>query len=193
MMNARYQNVKRRQQCGVAGWQLISVVLGVIAVLAVVMLVFYPRPISEPPVVPTAPPPPPPVSKQARPDTAREVIAELKAAGDPIDYAQAQSQAQEFHAEGRLADAQLLYFFAARGGHAPAAFDLASMYDPNHYSTGTSLMDEADPFQAYKWYQQAKNAGDENAAERLEALRAWAEQAADAGDGDAERLLLTWE
>ena len=92
-----------------------------------------------------------------------------------------------------MADAQLLYFFAARGGYAPAAFDLATFNDPNHADTASGLVAAPDPFQAYRWYTVARDAGDERASQRLEELRAWAESASRSGDGDAERLLLQWE
>jgi len=132
-------------------------------------------------------------SEEQRGDSAREIIDRLSAAPGGIDYADAYARAQEFHSAGRLADAQLLYFFAARGGHAPAAFMLATYYDPNHHAEQISLMDEPDPFQAYKWYRQAEAAGDQAAAERLADLRAWAEGAAQSGDSAAEQLLLQWE
>lgn len=106
---------------------------------------------------------------------------------------QAYARAQAFQAEGKLADAQLLYFFAARGGYAPAAFDLASFYDPNHFSKETSLMNDPDPFQAYKWYKKSLELGRDDAEARLAALHAWAEDAAGTGNMKAEQLLLVWE
>ncbi len=127
-----------------------------------------------------------------RGDSARDIIDELKSSENGIDYAVAYERASQFRAEGRSADAQLLYFFAARGGHGPAAFDLASSYDPNHQGE-SSLMNEPDPFQAYRWYQRARDAGEVAAEQRLAELRGWAEQAAGAGDAEAERLLLQWE
>lgn len=128
-----------------------------------------------------------------RGDTARQIIEELSSAKGGPDYAGAYERAQEFQQQGRFADAQLLYFFAARGGHAPAAFDLATFYDPNHHSEASSLMDEPDPFQAYRWYEAAAEAGDDAANQRLTELRSWAEKAAADGDAEAERLLLQWE
>ena len=132
-------------------------------------------------------------SEQERGDTARTIIDSLRQASAGPDYAEALARAREFQADERLADAQLLYFFAARGGHAPAAFELASLYDPNHHPGDDSLLQDPDPFQAYKWYQQALEAGHEQAAQRLEELRAWTEQASEAGNAEARRLLLQWE
>ena len=128
-----------------------------------------------------------------RGDSAREIIEELRSSTDDIDFALAYERAQQFQADGRFADAQLLLFFAARGGHAPAAFDLATLHDPNHHDGESSLADEPDAFQAYRWYVTARDAGHETADERLAELRAWAESTAASGDPDAERLLLQWE
>jgi hypothetical protein len=102
-------------------------------------------------------------------------------------------QARAFQAAGELDDAQVLYFFGARQGHAASAFALAEMNDPNYHSPETSLLDEPDAFQAYRWYTAARDAGMENADERLTALQAWARTAAAAGDDEADRLLLQWE
>ena len=171
---------------------LVVIAVVVIGVIAAVLLL---RPEPEPVPVPGRPleTVEPAQSAEERGDTAREIIAQLEAGPDGPDYAEAHARAQEYLAEGRSADAQLLYFFAARGGHAPAAFDLATFNDPNRAGTTAGLVAAPDPFQAYRWYTAARDAGDERAAGRLEELRAWAESASRDGDGDAERLLLQWE
>ena len=133
----------------------------------------------------------PATSKLAVPELAREVINEQNQEQSP-DYAAALEQARSLRAEGKLADAQLLYFFAARGGYAPAAFELAELYDPLNFDVTTSLMEQPDPFQAFKWYQQASQSGIAEAAVRIEALHDWAQQAAEEGNLDAEQLLLQW-
>lgn len=135
--------------------------------------------------------PAPATSQQAVPDIAREVISEQQREQTP-DYAATLEQARSLRAEGKLADAQLLYFFAARGGYTPAAFELAELYDPLHFDASSSLMGKPDAFQAYKWYQEAAQAGDPQAPMRLDELQMWAQQAAADGDVDAERLLLLW-
>ena len=134
----------------------------------------------------------PPTSREAVPQVAREVISEQQQTQAP-DYAAALEQARSLRAEGKLADAQLLYFFAARGGYSPAAYELAELYDPLHFDATSNLMDKPDPFQAFKWYQQASLAGNSQAAVRLEQLHVWAQQAAESGDLDAEQLLLQWQ
>lgn len=172
------------------------VLIAIIGALVVALLAFYLlRPQPEP--IP-APGPPletvaPAESGEERGDTAREIIARLKADENGPDYAEAHARAQDFQADGRLADAQLQYFFAARGGYAPAAFDLGTFNDPNHFTAATSLMAEPDPFQAYRWYTAARDAGHDGASARLDELHAWAESASQSGDAVAERLLLQWE
>lgn len=163
------------------------IILAVVLAVAAYFLLF---PISDPPIEPSVQVPP--AAKQARPDSAREVINTLRAA-DEVDYDSAYDQANAFLDDGDVADAQLLYFFAARQGHGPSALVLARLYDPLDFDPSTSLMDEPDPFQAFKWYRQALESGEEEAAPRLEALRAWAAEAAAAGDQQAEQLLLQWE
>jgi hypothetical protein len=67
------------------------------------------------------------------------------------------------------------------------------MNDPNHHSPETSLLNEPDAFQAYRWYSAARDGGIAEADARLAALKEWAQTAAAAGDGEADRLLLQWE
>jgi TPR repeat protein len=134
----------------------------------------------------------PPTAKQAKPDDARDIINTLKASTE-VDYDNAYDQASEFLRDGDVADAQLLYFFAAREGHGPSAFVLAGLYDPVDFNSASSLMDNPDGFQAFKWYNKALEAGETEAAGRLDALKAWSEKAAAEGDVKASQLLLQWE
>lgn len=138
---------------------------------------------------------PGPAPGMDRGDAARETIADLRQDGGngPANYDEAYSQAEGFRQEGRLADAQLLYFFAARNGHAPSAFRLAEMNDPLYHDPATSLLPRPDAFQAYRWYSQALEGGVDDAAGRLDALRQWAEEQAQDGNPEAERLLLQWD
>ena len=129
-------------------------------------------------------------------DSARDLIDELQSGEGEVDYGRAYERAQAFRSEGRAADAQLLYFFAARAGHADSAFELAELYDPTRAQgrdtegdPEAALTTDADAFQAWRWYGAAEEAGHPQAAERLSELRNWAEQAAAAGDAEAERLL----
>jgi TPR repeat protein len=178
------------------------IVIGIAVAAIIIVAAFFlvtrapdPEPIPEPLPESTRPleTVAPAETAAERGDSAREIIEELRSSRDGIDYAVAYERAQQFQADGRFADAQLLLFFAARGGHAPAAFDLATLHDPNHHDGETSLADKPDAFQAYRWYVTARDAGHETADERLADLRAWAESTAASGDTDAERLLLQWE
>ncbi|MEL7448588.1 MAG: hypothetical protein AAFN78_05225 [Pseudomonadota bacterium] len=186
------------RQRGQSKWLLIAV-LGGLALLALV--VFFPGSAPDPVPAPMADDTDEPGGETVAPaetaeqrgDTAREIVAAMKASGIDIDYADAYARAGAFHAEGKLADAQLLYFFAARGGNADAAFTLASMYDPLHHGEQPTLMNKPDMVQAFQWYTQASSAGIAAAGERLTALRQWTEQAAASGDIQAEQLLLQWE
>jgi len=134
---------------------------------------------------------PGPITGADRAEDAREFIADAGEPG-PESYTEAYERAREFQKEGRLADAQLLYFYAARGGNAAAQFELAAMNDPNHHGRATSLLAEPDPFQAYKWYSAALEHGSREAQGRLDALHDWTEKAAAEGNSEAERLLLQW-
>lgn len=183
--------VKIPRQTGAINRRHMPIAAGIIVLVVIVIFLLYPKSVEEPqqaiPAVSESV-----TSGEERGDTAREIIQALQVR-ENVDYGEAYRQGREFHEQGRLADAQLLYFFAARGRHAQAAFELATTYDPLHHSTGASLMDEPDPFQAYKWYQQATEDGHGEAGPRLEKLHAWAEDAAGQGDINAEQLLLIWE
>ncbi len=131
-------------------------------------------------------------SSEARAEDARQYIAKLQSA-DHVDYDAAVERAKRFQTEGKLADAQLLYFFAARNGNGQAAFALARMNDPVGFDPKASLLAKPAPFQAFKWYTVARDQGVQGAAQRLEQLHTWAEQAAGNGDQQAEQLLLEWK
>lgn len=175
---------------------VIGIVTAVVVILAAIWLFMggedEPEPIPEPAgreldtVAPAE-------TAAERGDSARDLIDELQSAEGEVDYGRAYERAQAYLEEGRAADAQLLYFFAARGGHADAAFELAQLYDPTRDAAASGLAGEPDAFQAYRWYDAAAEAGHPQAEERLTELRNWAEQAAAAGDAEAERLLLQWE
>jgi len=152
-----------------------------LAVVAIAALLFLMRPSLEPGAI----------TGSERAEDAREFLADVRESG-PESYEDAYERAREYQENGQLADAQLLYFYAARSGHAGAEFELAEMNDPNHHESATSLLEEPDAYQAYKWYSAALEHGSSEAQERLEALRDWTTKAAAQGDSAAERLLLQW-
>jgi hypothetical protein len=132
-----------------------------------------------------------PVDAGAIAVTPEPVRAAADGAGAELDAAY--EQARELQAAGQLDDAHVLLFFGARQGHARSAYAYAEANDPNHHSPATSLLDEPDAFQAFRWYTAALDGGVDEAGARLDALREWAETAASAGDAEAERLLLQWD
>jgi len=121
---------------------------------------------------------------------AREYIEQIRAAGKPYPLAQVHDKAQDFQHEGSLADAHLLYFFAARENHLPAMMVMAQLSDPALFQAENSLLDEADAIQAFKWYSKAAELGQPAAAESIGKLRQWAQDAAATGDPEARQLLL---
>lgn len=123
---------------------------------------------------------------------ARDYIEQLRAGGKPYPLDEVFARAGEHLADGNLADAHLLYFFAAREDHLPAVMALGEMADPTRFSAADSLLDEADVIQAHKWYRKAAALGDANAAVRLDELQRWAQGAAAADDPGAAQILLNY-
>ena len=124
---------------------------------------------------------------------ARQYIEQVRANGKPYPLAQAVEKAQEYLREGSLADAHLLFFFAAREEHLPAVMQMAEMSDPTLFRAEDSLLDHADVIQAYKWYQKAATLGQQEAVARLENLQQWASDEAEAGNPHARQLLLNFQ
>jgi TPR repeat protein len=125
--------------------------------------------------------------------SARELIKRLRAGELAFDSKQILEQVSDHQNQGRLTDAYLLLFYAAREGDAQAAFSLASMHDPNHFSEGNPLLEKPDSYQAHKWYSAAADKGVSQATERLRILRKTTEERANSGDSAAMRLLLNWQ
>ncbi len=125
-------------------------------------------------------------------EAARALIAAMRAPNAEEDLDTVFRKAGESLKLGRIADAHLLYFFAARRGHAPAAFVLAEIYDPVRFDRDRSLLGRPDPVQALKWYRVAAAEGDGEAQARLKSLESWVDAKARAGDAEALRLRLSW-
>lgn len=124
---------------------------------------------------------------------AREYIKDLRDQGKPYPFTQVYEKAQKFMQEGSLADAHLLYFFAAREDHVPSIMKLAEMSDPTLFRAEDALMDDADVIQAYKWYRKAADMGHQLASERVDGLQQWASNAAEDGNPHAKQLLLNFQ
>ena len=122
---------------------------------------------------------------------AREFIAMAGQNGAPADILF--DKAEDLSQSGKPADAYLLYFQAAREGHAGASIALAKQADPAFFSPENGMLDKPNITQARKWYLAAINAGDTSAAELLENLHLHVQSRAAAGDPEASRLLLQWK
>jgi TPR repeat protein len=125
-------------------------------------------------------------------EEARAIIEGLDAAPaiETLDRAYAEGRA--LRDAGRTADAYLLFFYAAREGHAPSALALGAMADPAQAAGERGATGEPNLFEAHKWYALASELGNTTAEARLADLRSRVEAAAAAGDLQAERLLLQW-
>lgn len=123
---------------------------------------------------------------------ARQQIQDIRAQGKPYPFDQLMAEASAFASEGSLADAHLVFFFAAREGHVEAMMMMAEMSDPTLFQAENNLLDKANAVQAYKWYRQALDSGFEPAASRLENLQRWAEAEAAYGNPEAQQLLLNF-
>ena len=121
---------------------------------------------------------------------ARQYIEQLRSAGKPYPLSEVFAKAQQYRSEGSLADAHLLYFFAAREDHLIAMITMGEMSDPVLFRAEDSLLDEADAIQAYKWYSKAAELGQPFASRRLDDLGRWANEAAAKGNAEARQLLL---
>jgi len=125
-------------------------------------------------------------------ELARDEIRQWRAQGAPYPFDSIMAKASEFASNGSLADAHLLFFFAAREGHVDAMMMMAEMSDPTLFRADNNLLDRANAVQAYKWYKQALELGFEPARARLDNLRAWAEAESGYGNAEASHLLLNF-
>jgi len=115
----------------------------------------------------------------------------LAEAGDPAAV-EITAKAREFQRAGRLADAWLLYFKAAREGDPAAAMALAEQADPAFYDPARSALARPDLVQAHKWYARALALGAEEARSRLKGVLERLARRASQGDEAAALLLQEW-
>lgn len=124
--------------------------------------------------------------------SARALISRLRSGETTYSPQQILDQVSAFQNQGKATDAYLLLFYAAREGNGNAAFSLASMHDPNHFSDDNALLEKPDSYQAHKWYTAALDKGVAEARERLRKLKKSTEEQAKEGNLAAQRLLLNW-
>ncbi len=135
--------------------------------------------------------PTPPDAPKQEGDEARDFINKTRQNGGSPDILY--QQANESMQSGKLVDAHLLNFEAARQGHAAAAMVLAQQADPAFHSAANSALDKPDIIQARKWYLVAASNGDKTASELLDKLHQTVIARAAAGDPQAGHLLLQWK
>ncbi|MET0088696.1 MAG: hypothetical protein ABW068_01530 [Candidatus Thiodiazotropha sp.] len=133
------------------------------------------------------------VGEKSVAEDARSLVSRLRSGSLTLNNTQIMERAAEYQTSDRQTDAYLLLFYAARNGNGPAAFALASLYDPNHFKPGNELLESPDVFQAHKWYLEAEKQQVPGARERLQILRSSIETQARSGDPSAQRLLLNWQ
>jgi hypothetical protein len=131
------------------------------------------------------------ISRNQPPDSggARAFIEKLRQEGGDTGQ-EAFEEAEKQRSIGNNADAYLLYYFAAKQGHGEAALMLGTQSDPTYFTSINSALDEPDPGQAIKWYRLAIAAGNEDAKHNLAELSKRIKQQAEAGNGEAQRLML---
>ncbi len=192
-------------------WLIISLVIAV-TVIAVMMVPEADRKAEDiPPPVGLAETPPAPVSEmdesipateavgvdadtsaiQHEGDAARTYLAQ--ATGEGLAASAVYAKAQEFRSRRQFGDAWLLYFKAAKDGHAEAAMALAEQADPRYFKADETVLSQPDVVQAHKWYLQAQRNGSEQAGQRLQQLLADLEKSVQADDEQAAVLLETWK
>ena len=121
---------------------------------------------------------------------ARKLVEQARIGGVPYPLEEIHQKALGFQNEGSLADAHLLFFFAAREGYRPSMMKMAELSDPTRFEASNSLLDRADAVQSLKWYRKLAALGEPSADERIRKLREWAVQASVLGNPEARQLLL---
>lgn len=123
---------------------------------------------------------------------ARELIRLAREKGEPYPLEQLYQQALEKQTSGDMENAHLLFFFTAREGHLPSILKMGEMADPLLFNSAESLLDEADPIQAYKWYKIAISRESLEAEQKMSALQEWSKLEADTGNKIAQQLQLSF-
>jgi TPR repeat protein len=191
MRNETHDQGHSRQQLSI--WSVMALIIITFIIAAGLYFLFENQDQFQPPgQANIAQQPTAEVTQHKQENLGRSIIAKLKTQQQKPDLDDVFRQAETFILKGQLEDAHLLLFYAARLGHPMSARTLGSMYDPNHHNASTSLMDEPDLAQSYKWYKIAADAGDPVALERLSELKILVELAASSGDEEAKMLLLNW-
>lgn len=124
---------------------------------------------------------------------ARELIRLAREKQRPYPLDDLYKHALAERADKDMENAHLLFFFCAREGHLPSILMMGEMSDPLLFKEDKSLLDQADPIQAYKWYRIAIERHSVEAGEKMNSLQKWAETEASVGNKIAQQLLLSFE
>jgi serine/threonine-protein kinase len=103
-------------------------------------------------------------------DDAFALAQQRIAAGDPPSRPQTWALLQALRRAGQQDPAFALARELARSGDGPAAFLIAEMYDPLHWSPETSPFSRPNEGKATEWYRRAADAGVADASASLKAL-----------------------
>ncbi len=123
---------------------------------------------------------------------ARELIRLAREKNRPYPLDNLYQQALAERADNDMENAHLLFFFCAREGHLPSILMMGEMADPILFNADNSLLDQADPIQAYKWYRIAIDRNNVEAQQKMDVLKQWAETEANSGNKTAQQLLLNF-
>ncbi len=123
---------------------------------------------------------------------ARDLIRLTREKNRPYPLDELYKQALIEREDNDMENAHLLFFFSAREGYLPSILMMGEMADPLLFNSRNSLLDQADPIQAYKWYRIAIERDNTEAQFKMNALQKWAEKEADTGNKTAQQLLLNF-
>ncbi len=107
----------------------------------------------------------------------------------PMDPDRLIARGDKLFSLGDLGSARLVYGMAVTSGSGRAAQFIGRTYDPLYLKTAGLDGIQANATLAAEWYGKAEAMGDEEAARRVDELRAWLEERATQGDTDAIRTL----
>ena len=124
--------------------------------------------------------------------TARDLIRLAREKGEPYPLQSLHEQALQKQTNKDMENAHLLFFFSAREGYLPSILKMGEMADPILFNSSQSLLDQADPIQAYKWYKIAIERNAAMAQDKMDALKRWSVKEASAGNKIAQQLQLNF-
>jgi hypothetical protein len=173
-------------------WAMIIGLVALVAVVVAGIAFYYFESIKDEPVVVvdpvTEPDPPPTTVEPPVPSGSPVDMARAFLQGNPTAE-RAFERAEEAVAQGNLELALFLFEYAEGQGHGPAIAAIGKFYDPVFYQDGGATFAESNPRRALAYYNRAQAAGHDQSVDLIAGLRAWLQERAGQGDGEAERIL----